>query len=358
MRHAGIEVILRQPLSVEVDVVDASGRHVEASLRWLPFGLERFAQEHCARLRQGNKRAFATDLRIRQRCQDVVWRAIVLNVYIREASRLALWHLVAQVAYDGEGNVVATVAHRVEQHIAHVHAIYGKGRLTRVGGNLDGMWQPLVILIDQRARHTQALQRLVGPVLQCVAHSVDMQRSTVAIGQLHLDIRLILGVMLSKDVLVRIHQARVVGPEKQRGFAVHLHVVANAKHIQVSTIEGHGRGIASDPACASPSRGLVGGGHQARLKPRGGGLALPFPVPYLHLPMVVCLGAKRLARIGDGQRGRLLHPARVPNTSALLIRERQAIGGLRLSSLIGAHLPAETRVSLVQSHRANGVFCR
>ena len=265
--HAGIQVVLRDSLSIEQNVINTSSGHIEPSLFRLPFRLKLPTKQHRSDLFRREDASLTAHGRIGNRRQGMSRTAVVLHTHLGEACGFSLRHLIPHIPQDRESNVVTTGPHGVQQQITHLHAIDREGRAPRVGGNLHGMRLLTVRLVDQRARHTDTLERLISPVLLRVTHTIHMQGGTVRIGQLYLYKRLIFLILLPQDILVRIHQTGIVRSIDQGCFPLHLHLIADAEHRLIGTVERHGRLITSNPASTRPSGSFVRSLHQASLEP-------------------------------------------------------------------------------------------
>ena len=160
-----------------------------------------------------------------------------------------------------------------------------------------------ICLIDQRARHTHALQRLISSVFLRITHPIDMQHGAIAIRQLYLNIGLIFLVLLSQNVLVRIHQTRIVRSEDQRSALLHLHFVANSENGLIRTVERHRLCVTPNPTSTRPSGCLVGSLHQAGLEPRISCLFLSLLIPHIHRPSVTSFRSKHSPGIRHRQGG-------------------------------------------------------
>ena len=204
-----------------------------------------------------------------------------------------------------------------------------------------------ICLIDQRARHTHALQRLISPIFLRITHPIDMQHGAIAIRQFYLYIGLIFLVLLSQNVLVRIHQTRIVRSEDQRSALLHLHFVADAENRLIRTEERHRLCVTPNPTSTRPSGCLVGSLHQTGLEPRISCLFLSLLIPHLHCPLIASLRTQGDTRIRHRQGGGRGYPSRIPNGLPLLVRQGQAISGLRRTLFLRTHLPTETRTCLV-----------
>ena len=221
----------------------------------------------------------------------------------------------------------------------------------------------LVGRVDDRGRDLEGTEWLGRRIGGRVPDAVDMElRGRVRVRavqrrdvEFQLDVAAVPGALDLVDVLVAIHQPRVVGAEHEaraRAAWSDGHRIPRVEDREVRRVEDQILVTTADPLRAPPRRRPRGRVHQPGLEPRRRAQRLARLVPGRHGPGVACRRLQRSSPVEDGQRLAALDTRRIPGDRARRIPHFDPIGGLVDAAFgRGLHLPGEARLCHVNAER-------
>ena len=180
-------------------------------------------------------------------------------------------------------------------------------------------------------------------VVGTVANAVDVQscgpigsRIDGADVEHETDVAAVLRVGEAMDVLVGIHQPRIVRAVDEAGVCAadgDRDRIGQLEDRQVRRVQHEVVVAAPDPLGAAPCRRRGGGVHQPGLEPRRRLQAAAIAGPRGGGPCVPCRRAQWRACVGDAERAAVLAASAVPRHRPRGIADLDAIGGLRHRAL-------------------------